>query len=606
MFSSLADAYQRRSQQQALDVLRASSVYEQIRKDNPQMLQQSQFVDFSNPESVNMILNPYGTYQPNPNAMQQNTGYNPYSYLPSSYTTGTWYGTPYGFNTWGLADTARFMIASQEDIDAGRLTTATVVQVSKEEEKPQQIQDTDSTQGFADKLIKGLEKLQVKIVQVTKEIKKKERPKYIVVKNNKPHLDHTGYDNDELDVNKQEMKLIPESPLDWTESDENDLSNIADQLAIYDKAMAHTIWNIPTLDGLTREDWQYFRRCAIDILQDYRDKERMNPNVDYRAPYRYRQLPAVYTDSDGNIMPDMNVPVPLVYKIVNINGEATYTYDRCRDTLTEAEWDVFLDRAYAELLSRAKKLQYEDIVNLNRGILETKNEQKPQNNLPPLNPNDPISVKLWQMKYTENQYNNHKEFYRNIFRSKMTDEQFDNWWYGTSTSRQPQTQAEANRNWAMQMTELSVQELSKVIPYDPVQLSQYYNNMALSAINAFTQGTMKKDMSAKEVWDNLGYLSSRIHEMNLEEQKKAQAQAYYQNMSHDTFRKSLYQFMNTPTANNPNPNYTSQYGTVDPRFGLPSTYVDITNTPEMQARRNQFLEYCNSTTGQAPLSPIFR
>ena len=132
----------------------------------------------------------------------------------------------------------------------------------------------------------------------------------------------------------------------------------------------------------------------------------------------------------------------------------------------------------------------------------------------------------------------------------MTDEQFDNWWYGTSTSRQPQTQAEANRNWAMQMTELSVQELSKVIPYDPVQLSQYYNNMALSAINAFTQGTMKKDMSAKEVWDNLGYLSSRIHEMNLEEQKKAQAQAYYQNMSHYTFRKSLYQFMNTPTANN--------------------------------------------------------
>ena len=77
-------------------------------------------------------------------------------------------------------------------------------------------------------------------------------------------------------------------------------------------------------------------------------------------------------------------------------------------------------------------------------------------------------------------------------------------------------------------------------------------------------------------------------------------------MSHDTFRKSLYQFMNTPTANNPNPNYTSQYGTVDPRFGLPSTYVDITNTPEMQARRNQFLEYCNNTTGQAPLSPIFR
>ena len=596
MFNSLSNAYIKRDQQQALDVLRASQIYEHIRKDNPRMLQQN-LVDFSNPESVTGILNPYGTYGVNPNA---SPGYNPYSYLPSAYTSGTWYGSnPYGISIWGLNDTARFMIASKEDIEAGRLTTSKVVQVSREPPKVEQV--PESNESYTDEFFKGLEKLRIKIIEVSEQEKKEEPPKYITIKNTRPHLEHTGYDNDELDVNKQEMRLIPETPLNWTDSDDQELSNLADQIAVYDKAMAHTLWNIPILEGITREDWYYFRRCAIDILQDYRDKERMNPNIDYRAPYRYRPLPAVYKNENGDIMPDMSVPVPPSSKSVNINGEAVYMYDRCRDLLTQEEWDVFVDRAYAELLDRAKKLKSEDLINLNRGILEPEKEEKPKNNLPPYNPNDPISVKLWQMKYFEN----HKEFYRNVFRSTMTDEQFDNWWYGTNTSKKSVSQADANRNWANQMTELSIQELNKVVPIDPVKMAQQANNIAAAAINNFTKGTMRHDMTAKEAWDNIGYLVSRVHELNLEEQKKAQSQAYYQNMSHDTFKKSLYQYMNSPGIN-PNPNYTSQYGTIDPRFGLPSNYVDLTKSPEMDERRARFLNYCNTTTGQAPLSYIYR
>ena len=603
MFNSLADAYQRRSEQQALDVLRASQVYEHIRKDNPRMLQQN-FVDFSNPESVSGILNPYGTYGVNPNA---SPGYNPYSYLPSSYTSGTWYGNnPYGATIWGLNDTARFMIASQEDIEAGRLTTSRVVPVSQDQQPPIK-QTEERTEQFSNIVLRGLEDLKINIVKVTEKEKKEEPPKFIVIKNIKPHLDHTGYDNDELDVNKQEFRIIPDTPLNWSDTDEQELSSLSDQMAIYDKAMAHTLWNIPTLDDITREDWQYFRRSALEILQDYRDKELRNPNIDYRAPYRYRPLPAVYKNEDGDIMPDMTVPPPLAFKSVNINGEVCYMYDRCRDLLTEEEWDIFVDRAYAELLAKAKKLKSEDLLNLNRGILETQKEEKPKNNnLPQYNPNDPLSVKLWQIKYMENQYNNHKEFYRNVFRSTMTDEQFDNWWYGTNTINKQVTQAEANRNWARQMTDISIQELNKAVPIDPVQMAQQANNRASTAINNFTKGTMRHDMSAKEAWDNIGYVVSRVHELHLEEQKKAQSQAYYQNMSHDTFKKSLYQYMNSPNILNPNPNYTGQYGTIDPRFGLPSNYVDLTKSPEMDERRAKFLNYCNTTIGQAPLSCIYR
>lgn len=608
MFKSLEDAKQRRDQQNALDVLRASQIYEQMRKDNPRMLQPN-MVDFSNPESVSTIMNPYGTYNPyaNPNIGQQNPGYNPYAYLSPSYSNaGTWYGYS---NVWGLNDTARFMIASQEDIDAGRLTTAKVIQVPIEETTIEKKEEYTGLT-YEEKIRQGLQNLQVRVVEevINKEVDTSHTPKVITIRNIKPHADHMGFDNDELDMTKHEMKVIADSPLNWSERDEQELSDISDQIAVYDKALAHTLWNIPTFENISREDWYYFRRYALDKLQDFRNKERMNPNIDYRAPYRYRPLPAVYKDKDGEIIPDLSVPAPVAVKSINITGEVVYAYDRCRDTLTDEEWDVFVDRAFFEMLSEAKKMKSEDLINLNKGILnqETPKNQSTQTQLPSYNPNDPISVRLYQIKYAEQQYNNHKQFYRDVFRSTMTDEQFDAWWYGTTTAINRQmSQAESQRAWARSMTDLSIQELNKVQVIDPVQSAQYYNNLILNALNNFTKGSMRPNMTAKEAWDNIGYLNSRIHELNMQEQKKQEAQQYYQNMSRDTFQKSLYQYMNAPGFN-PNPNYTSQYGTIDPRFGLPSNYVDLTNTPEVQAKRERFLNYCNNTTGQAPLSPIYR
>lgn len=608
MFSSLADAQQRRAQQQALDVLRASKLYEEARKDNPTMLQ-SNYIDFSNPESVNTILNPYGTFNPyaNPNVTAQNPGYNPYAYMSPTYS-GTWYGSS---NIWGISDTARYMIANKEDIEEGRLTTSKVVEVPINEEIQKEEEPKESL-SYTEKVEEAITSLQVKVVTVsTVEEKKQESftdgPKFVVIKNTRPHMDHMPYDNSELDMNRQEMKTIADTPLNWTENDENELSSISDQIAVYDKSLAHTLWNIPTLDDITREDWHYFRRYALEKLQDFRNKERMNPQIDYRAPYRYRPLPAVYKTEDGDLMPDLNIPIPVAFKSVNIDGDVVYSYDRVRD-LTDEEWDIFVDRSYAEMLEAGRKMKAEDLLNINKGLVEESKTNVDNTPLPAVNPYDPISVRVFQAKLAERQYNNYKAFFRDVFRSRMNDEEFDNWWYGTNTanSRKPMTQLEANRAWAKQMTDLNIQELNKVRILDPVQTAQYYNNLELAAINNFTKGTMRKDMSAKEAWDNIGYLVNRIHEMNMEEQKKQQAQQYYQNMSHDTFRKSLYQFMNTGNATNPNPNYTSQYGTIDPRFGLPSNYVDITNTPEIQAKRERFLNYCNTTQGPAPLSPIYK
>lgn len=78
-------------------------------------------------------------------------------------------------------------------------------------------------------------------------------------------------------------------------------------------------------------------------------------------------------------------------------------------------------------------------------------------------------------------------------------------------------------------------------------------------------------------------------------------------MSKNTYRNSLYSFAN-PSAQpyNPNPNYSSQWGTIDPRLGNPQQVVDLTNNPLAQEKKNRFLQHCATAQGTVPLSPVYR
>lgn len=602
MFESVfPEANKRRAQHLALETYKATLEYQNARRDNPTMLEQNSYVDFSNPESVARmqapILNPYGNYNPyaNPNIVRQNYGYNPAQYANNMYGGygSTWYG-----GGWGSFD-KRFMIPSENDkyIPIGQVSQEIPVETRRKsyKEKMESVPVVTITKGSGEKVTptqKTPQETQVKTIKI--------EPSY--------HPPMTPYTFAELNPDTYQMKIIGDTPLVWTLRDEEDLDRIVEDLAVYDKAMAHVAYNIPTIKDCTREDFNYIKLYFQERIEEFRSKELINQRFDYRAKYRYRRLPAVVIDKDGTSMPDLSKPTPIPIKIITLSGDVEYDYDRGRDELTQEEWDIFVDRAYGEMLKGAEALKAKDLMNLNKQNMP---QQKPKEQPIRYNPNDPIGMKLYRMKTDQKNYVNHMNFFKHVFRHQMTPEQFDNWWYGTQTNAIRLTgrkvdSATAQQLWSQQMSENHLNTLRQFKPYDPVMMRNWFERTAIQAVNNFTKGTVKKDMSLAEYMQNLRYLDTRMHELNLEQQQRANQQAMWNRMSHDTFSKSLYQYMNSPTYSNPNPYYTPQYGTIDPRFGMPTQYIDLTNNPLAQQKKAQFLEHCHTTKGHVPLQPVYR
>ena len=597
MFESVFyEASKRRAQQAALDTYKASLEYQQVRRDNPTMLDAT-YVDFSNPESVarmqTPILNPYGTYNPyaNPNLVMQNAGYNPTFYASSSYGGGSWYG-----GGWGGYDT-RFMIPSPDD------KTIPIGEVVHGTPKP-----IERRRSYMDKLTAKPVVVVFKGSQEPTSSKKQDaNPHYRVVSKPKYHPPMTPYTIEELDPDRGQLKLITDTPLEWTTRDNEELERLVDDLSVYDKAMAHVAYNVPHIDGCTREDWTYIKRYFQDRIQDFRSKELMNQGLDYRAKYRYRRLPAT-TIIDGESMPDLTKPIPIPTKQISLTGEVVYDYDRGRDMLTEEEWDIFVDRAYGEMMKGAEQIKAQDLMQLNQHLSQQPSKKQEDTRY---NPYDPISVRLHSMRQSQKAYTTNMNFFKHVFRHRLTPEQFDNWWYGTQSnavrySGKQVDQATAQQMWAKQMSEANYSSLLQFRPYDKDAVRNWMNQKAIEAINNYTKGTVTKDMSLADFMRNLRYLDTRNHELNLEAQQKANQQAMWNNMSHDTFSRSLYQYMNSPSYSNPNPYYTPQYGTIDPRFGMPNQFIDLTNNPLAQQKKQQFLQHCHTVSGHVPLSPIYR
>ena len=599
MFESVFyEAAKKRAQQAALDTYKASLEYHRVRRDNPSMLEQN-YVDFSNPESVariqSPIVNPYGTYNPyaNPNLVQQNYGYNPALYAGNSYGYG---GTWYGYGGWGSTDT-RFMTPLKDDklIPIGKVVKGPLTPIQRRT-------------GYLEKLST---KFQVAIVKGNSDPPPQETQQPMVrsVKRSTYHPPMVPYTIEELDTDQGQVRTIPDTPLVWTRRDEEELDRLVEDLAVYDKAMAHVAYNLPIVEGCTREDFTYIKRYFQERIQDFRSKELINPNLDYRAKYRYRKLPAT-TVVDGDTMPDLSKPVPIPTKQTTLSGETIYDYDRGRDTLTDEEWDVFVDRAYGEMLEGAARIKAQDLLQLNQHLAAVPQQTKKQEDAR-YNPYDPISARLHQMRTSQKAYETHMGFFKHVFKHQMSPEQFDNWWYGTQTnairySGRQVDQATAQRLWARQQSESNFNLLQQFQPFDKAASEVWFNRTALTAINGYTKGTVTRDMSLADFMQNLRYLDTRNHELNLEAQQRANQQAMWNSMSHDTFNRSLYSYMNSTAYSNPNPYYTPQYGTIDPRFGMPNQFIDLTNNDLAKKKKAEFLDHCHTVQGSVPLSPIYR
>lgn len=590
------------------ETIQATKDYSLAKESNPSMLTTNGSIGLS------PLMNYTGYYNnpyANPNLIPppptfSNNYYNPYVYNRPLYGNGTWYGGGGYYNT-SYDYTSKFMIASDDEIRSGINTRGRVIvddtNTIDVETEQEHVSYEDKVTGKNLQVIVEEEEITVEETQDPK-IRELDGIKFIEEKLDlSKHPPNTPFTIDELKQNT--IRILVNTPLIWTEEDEAELSKLVDMIAVYDKALAHIMWNIPcNTQNISREDYNYCKMYCRNLIQYYRSEEIMHNEIDFKAPYRHRELPKLCEDKS----PDISQPYPYAkLEYSEVFDNMVYVYDRGRDQLTEYEWNIFCDRAYFELMDGIKTLRGNDLLKINKPLLEdnTSKNQYTHNNEPNYNPYDPISVKLYNMKQYEKNYNTNMEFFRYALRYKFaSDDQFDNWWYGTKSQADfIKNQKDPNfyrshqeSSWKRQMTEQNITNLGRFVPLDHNVIAQEYNKRAQQEINNYTKGNITSNMSMTDVMNNLPYLDNRIHEMTVEQNFANYKNSLVYNNGQSIVNKNMFNHMLYEFHNNDNPNYLSPYGpTIDPRMGVPDVIHDYTQDAQnsYNERLQRFLNACN-------------
>jgi hypothetical protein len=299
----------------------------------------------------------------------------------------------------------------------------------------------------------------------------------------------------------------------------------------------------------------------------------------------------------------MTRPVPIILKRVGLGGKPDYEYDRGRDLLTEREWDIFVDRAYWEMMDGAKRIMAKDMMDINKDLAPTEPIKKDKDDQ--YNPYDPISCRVHQMKEEQKYYNLNMEFFKHAFRYKMNEEQFNSWWFGTPLNNsqnmtadlEAKRQAQAREAWVSQMTDRNMAILDQFVPFDPMQEREWANTQLANAIHQFTKGSVTQDMNLYDYMANMGYLYTRMHEMELEKQQAEATRQQLYMSGRQTYQQALQNF--------------ATYGpgwmgtTNDPRSPQNGEVVNLNSmlqTPQFR----QFEQHCQTQKGHVPLSAVYR
>ena len=626
MFENIfQDALLRKAQQDRINTLRAMEINSRVRRDNPTMIQYSpNLVDFSNPESVaraqTPIVNPFGYATPNlnPNIRPPN----PYQNALPQYSSPIYYqNNGYGFRQ-GVynmdrltpADTAKFMIPLPGDKRIPRGCICKPGQELPKEESKNPYEGLSYAEAKARSIPKAI------IVRSGKDVIREYKPhrarqikiEYIKKEWKPGDIVRT----EDLKKDNRIVKMIIETPLDWSKEDAKELVDILNKLYVYNKALAFFIGEDIVLhrdtsgfNNWSRERYERMMEYLHTRLQKYQEDEKSMPNlVDFRAKYQYIPLPDYQMDEDNDpIFPAQPDPIAEIERDP-LTKEKIYKYDRGRDWLTPEEWEVFKAFEHFKLERGIDRIFAREMAELNQHMIPREEEPKPEPQLPPWNPNDPVTVKLYKMREQEKEYQHHKDFFRYLARHTMTDEQFDNWWYGTNTTvRQNQTQLsreDQHRLWAKDMSRRHLQFLQTLQPINYAQQGELWRAEAIKRLREYDRGLEPADLSLTEFFNRLGYLAVvRPHELELKRQIQENARTVNRNISQNTFMHNMYlgtnNYYQQQQAKNPNKQYIPKYGTIDPRYNMPTTFVDLTNNPQSNLNR-ETVNYTMQHMGRCP------
>lgn len=548
----------------------AASINQQARANNPSMLEPTT-IDFSNPESVaNMMVrsgqfaNPMVNNMANPNISYGPTTPQPYGLnnpYRSIYNSGYGGYTPmgYGYYNGGFSDLS-FMEPTEEDLKEKKTARANVVRGEVREEKKQTIQKKP-------KSIK---------VTVVREYVSEEEPKQNPSNEKKEERENKWF----------------------SEEYEKKVNKLADEIAIYDEARALCL--VGSLEDLNRNDFKIYFNLTLEKLKWYRAQEQIHPDIDYRVPFRYRELPKKLPDKETGKMVYISYKAPFK-KTFMFKGKPIpfYDFDRGCDPSDE-EWTEFYRQA-----------EYERDMELAAAKAEAaKKYFEEQDQQDTYNPWDPMSVRMYEYRQQQKRQQQQYDIFRTALGGRVTDEEFDKWWYGNTTSMRngnptQQDIAETKRRWRDQMYMNHMYKLNTATPVDPAVVSDRFTAGVNAAIRDFDHGVMDNCNNVKDFFDNLGYLNVRISEQNIEKQRR---ESMDQTISRSAYENSLHRFVNTERPGYPIERFLgggSGYQQLNPSYGMPPNYIDFRSSAHYEQAKRDFMNYCATSTGTVPLKPIY-
>ena len=572
----------------------ANQIAAAAKSNNPTLLDTTNIVDFSNPDSVarmqGLYASPFYNNMNNPNFMYQQQS--PYSmsnpYGPTYYNPGYMYGrynnngynnTWNGYSNWGSTDLS-FMDYSEDQKKNGSVLkvtlsrgkhetqTRTVINNNKQS-KPQLKGGIIRTYIIEDKYGK-------------RTLTQEEYEEYT-----KPNTETEYYDASKLQYIQR--RVISKG---FGREYLKKIHKLAKDLAVYDEARALCL--IGSIDDayISKVDFEYYLKSCEDKLVWYQTQEKINPEKHYRVPLRYRRLPMRFKDpKSGRILySEYKAPNRRKFKVDEFKIIDFFDFDRGREPNKE-EWQVFYAQAEYE--------RDNEIVILKAKAVE-EYEQK-QRELYIYNRTNPMDIRLHELKVEEKKRQDQYDFFRAAYGTSITDEQFNEWWYRGNLAAMPQNglrteqQMIQQRNqWANNMNFQHIQNLGTFTQIDPNTVREWKTHQIQRLAYDFDRGTMDNCKDLKDVFDNLGYLNIRVCEENIERQRREDLNS---SLAANRYDYNQY-LMQAATWYNT--------GVADPQYTNRPHYMDFVNSRDYEENKRKFYEYCTTSSGSIPLKPIYK
>lgn len=446
--------------------------------------------------------------------------------------------------------------------------------------------------------------------------------------NSDDKIDHFMHYNDELteeDIQQfkhlrikkilEERRKLEELYVNPTFGHLKRLQKFCNEYGKYDLARAMILYDMLNSEDTLREDFYIFFEYCIKHLRLLKIRENSRTSVNYKVPYRYRKLPTYTIDENGKrVWDDSFLNEYHEYRELDINNNEIHKYDsNIEDGTKEAKerLKVFLLKALDEknyIIEREKKNREKDIKE--RKLYNGRTEEEI---IAAYNPYDPNSVymynKVKHQKEIDKQYN----LYRRIFGGTMTDEQFDNWFYGPKQDefKEPtlEEQIAQRRKYLNNMTDNSIKFLSTISPLDYDAITNEKIRRFNESFYKFDEGLLTNATSLKDIIRALPILERKLADERIEKQRiKALNESKV--VSYDRFHNELVRWFNETETGYDLKTSQSIFGIgspVDPSTGMPSNYIDISkNNPNYEDKLARFLHHCETSRGTIPMSPLYK